>query len=236
MIALSANRTRGFPVSGVLQTNDAAAGWHDIVVAAVTETLDYGVVLVDQGANVIFANAVARQFFRANRMSNSGGVLRAPSAVETSTLHQLIAHAARWRGDDEEAVSYCRVGQPQLSLQLVPVSPAQAGEREGGNGLAIIFMADPNKISPPRPRQLRHQFGLTAAEAILASHIVKGRGLRACAELIGISEPTARTHLHRIFEKTGTKRQADFVRLVYASRLAVRWPQANDDARRAQSA
>jgi DNA-binding CsgD family transcriptional regulator len=36
---------------------------------------------------------------------------------------------------------------------------------------------------------------------------VHRRGLKACAELIGIAEATARTHLRRIFEKTGTKRQ-----------------------------
>ena len=58
---------------------------------------------------------------------------------------------------------------------------------------------------------------------MLASYVVRGRGLKACAKLIGISEPTARTHLRRIFEKTGTKRQADLVRLVYASRLGIRW-------------
>jgi DNA-binding CsgD family transcriptional regulator len=237
MNALAAIRTRGFPVIGEPRISDAAATLQDIVISAITETLDYGVVLVDQCANVLFASAAARQFFRTNRMINSQGVLRAPSAAETTTVHQLIGQCARWpSGDGEEAVASCRVGCPQLSLQLVPVPPRSAGDRVAENALVIIFMADPARISPPGPRQLRHQFGLTAAEAILASHIVRGRTLRACAELIGISEPTARTHLHRIFEKTGTRRQAELVQLIYASRLAVRWPHAKSDSRHAASA
>ena len=230
-------RTSDFLMTAEPQASDAVRTLQEILVFAITETLEYGVALVDQRANVLFASAAAQQFFRTNRMIQSCGVLRAPSAVETSTLHQMIARCAQGHtGDPEEAVAFCRVGDPQLSLQLVPVPPRSAAKGATEKGLVLIFMADPAKTSPPEPRQLRHQFGLTTAEAILASHIVRGRGLKACAELIGISEPTARTHLRRIFEKTGTKRQADLVRLIYASRLAVRSPQPNIASRRAKSA
>jgi DNA-binding CsgD family transcriptional regulator len=46
-----------------------------------------------------------------------------------------------------------------------------------------------------------------------------------CAGKIGISQATARTHLHRVFEKTGTKRQAELVRKVLAARPVVRRPE-----------
>ena len=223
MIAPAEFRTSDFLMTAEHQARDAVRTLQDILVFAITETLEYGVALVDERANVLFASTTAQQFFRTNRMIQSSGVLRAPSA--TRTLHQLIARCAEWHsGNPEEALAFCRVGDPRLSLQLVPVSPTSATRDATEKGLVLIFMADPTKTSPPGPRQLRHQFGLTTAEAILASHIVRGRGLKACAELIGISESTARTHLRRIFEKTGTQRQADLVRLIYASRLAVRSP------------
>ena len=123
-------------------------------------------------------------------------------------------------------MGFCRVGEPQLSLQLLPVQRQSGLDGASGKDLVIAFIIDPSKISPPAPLQLRQQFGLTTSEAILASHIVSGHGLRTCAKLIGVSEPTARTHLRRIFEKTGTKRQAELVQLIYASRLAVRFPNA----------
>jgi DNA-binding CsgD family transcriptional regulator len=34
------------------------------------------------------------------------------------------------------------------------------------------------------------------------------------ADALGISQATVKTHLHRLFRKTGTARQADLVRLV----------------------
>jgi len=41
------------------------------------------------------------------------------------------------------------------------------------------------------------------------------------AAALGIVVPTAKTHLHRVFTKTGAKRRADLVKLVagYASPL-----------------
>ena len=37
------------------------------------------------------------------------------------------------------------------------------------------------------------------------------------AETLGISPPTARTHLARLFDKTGTSRQTDLVRLAMSA-------------------
>jgi len=35
-----------------------------------------------------------------------------------------------------------------------------------------------------------------------------------CPRLLGISDETVKSHLHRIYEKTATERQADLVKLV----------------------
>jgi DNA-binding CsgD family transcriptional regulator len=93
----------------------------------------------------------------------------------------------------------------------------------GADGhLVAVFVIDPANAVDPSPEQLRLQFGLTPAEAVVASEIVTGGGIEDCAGRIGISQTTARTHLHRIFEKTGTKRQAQLVRKVMASRPVIR--------------
>jgi DNA-binding CsgD family transcriptional regulator len=39
-------------------------------------------------------------------------------------------------------------------------------------------------------------------------------GVSEIAEVLNISEATTKTHLHRLFAKTGTERQADLVKLV----------------------
>jgi DNA-binding CsgD family transcriptional regulator len=44
--------------------------------------------------------------------------------------------------------------------------------------------------------------------------IVEVGGVPEVAEALGIAETTIKTHLGRIFQKTGTGRQADLVKLV----------------------
>ena len=47
-------------------------------------------------------------------------------------------------------------------------------------------------------------------------------GVPEVAAALGVADTTVRTHVGRLFEKTGATRQADFVRLVagYAAALA----------------
>lgn len=65
-----------------------------------------------------------------------------------------------------------------------------------------------------RPKTLQSRYGLTPAEARLAIEIVRGNGRAAAARSCGVSMTTARTHLSRIFRKTGTHRQAELVRVM----------------------
>jgi DNA-binding CsgD family transcriptional regulator len=44
--------------------------------------------------------------------------------------------------------------------------------------------------------------------------VVEMGGVSDTAEALGIGQATVKTHLHRLFRKTGTNRQADLVRLV----------------------
>ncbi len=67
---------------------------------------------------------------------------------------------------------------------------------------------------PASPGTLERQFGLTPAEAALSLEIARGLGRSAAAKECGISVSTARTHLSRIFRKTGTHRQAELVRVI----------------------
>jgi DNA-binding CsgD family transcriptional regulator len=70
--------------------------------------------------------------------------------------------------------------------------------------------------------ELRSLFNLTRAEAKFAIEILNADGIQAAADRLSISRATARTHLSRIFEKTGTKRQAALVRLLLSAKLSLR--------------
>jgi DNA-binding CsgD family transcriptional regulator len=61
---------------------------------------------------------------------------------------------------------------------------------------------------------LQRHFGLAPAEARLAFHLVAGETLRSAAVKLSISYETARTCLKKIFNKTGTCRQAGLVVII----------------------
>jgi DNA-binding CsgD family transcriptional regulator len=44
--------------------------------------------------------------------------------------------------------------------------------------------------------------------------VSRGADPKTVAEELAVSLPTVRTHLRRVFDKTGTHRQADLVRLI----------------------
>jgi hypothetical protein len=56
--------------------------------------------------------------------------------------------------------------------------------------------------------------GGTRFAAAAGRHCATVGGTSEVAEVLGISQATVKAHLHRVFEKTGTERQADLVKLV----------------------
>ena len=64
---------------------------------------------------------------------------------------------------------------------------------------------------------LQRHYGLAPAEARLAFHLVAGETLRSAAVELSITYETARSQLKRIFNKTGTCRQAELVIVILAA-------------------
>ena len=62
--------------------------------------------------------------------------------------------------------------------------------------------------------RLQLRLGLTFAEARVASRLARGADLATIAQDLRVSRETVRTHLKRIYCKTGARRQAALVALV----------------------
>jgi DNA-binding CsgD family transcriptional regulator len=57
-------------------------------------------------------------------------------------------------------------------------------------------------------------YGLTPTESRLADLLLEGIDVREMAVRLGITIETARFHLKRVLAKTGTRRQAELMRLM----------------------
>jgi DNA-binding CsgD family transcriptional regulator len=61
---------------------------------------------------------------------------------------------------------------------------------------------------------LERLYELTPTEAALAIDLASGRTLAQAAKAREVSVNTVRTHLRAVFQKTGTRRQSELVRLL----------------------
>ncbi|MGB3483231.1 MAG: helix-turn-helix transcriptional regulator [Mycobacterium sp.] len=87
-------------------------------------------------------------------------------------------------------------------------------EIENGCGRALVVIVDPDDIPTISADLLRRLYGLTAAESEVAVRVGYGQGLAPISEELSLSMATVKTHLHHVFTKTATSRQAELVRLL----------------------
>lgn len=87
--------------------------------------------------------------------------------------------------------------------------------------VAIAFVHGERSNSAERSHHLANLFGLTIQEARLALHISRGVSIKEAALLLGLTHETTRLYSKRIYAKTATRGQADLVRLILASIVAL---------------
>ena len=102
-------------------------------------------------------------------------------------------------------------GRAEYRLTLIPVRETHPWLMLRASTV-LVLIGDPDASSRASAMSLVAQFGLTAAEAELARHLVAGRSLAEVSEVTARSLSTVRTHLARLMAKTHTRRQGDLVR------------------------
>jgi DNA-binding CsgD family transcriptional regulator len=95
---------------------------------------------------------------------------------------------------------------------VIRALPVHGAARTPFLGARALLTFTPIKSRPgPKGELLATVFGLTAAEAKLASLLAGGATLEQAAEQIGIARATARNQLKAVFAKTDTHRQSQLV-------------------------
>ena len=79
---------------------------------------------------------------------------------------------------------------------------------------AALFIHKAALEAPSPPEVIARTYQLTPGELRVLMAIVQVGGAAEAAETLGVGEATVRTHLQRLFAKTGASRQADLVKLV----------------------
>jgi DNA-binding CsgD family transcriptional regulator len=81
----------------------------------------------------------------------------------------------------------------------------------------VVQTVDADRDPPPAGALLRQRYGLTPREVDVALLVLHGHGVKPIADQLALSANTVRTHLHHIFTKTRTHRQAELVGLLLST-------------------
>jgi DNA-binding CsgD family transcriptional regulator len=193
------------------------AGRH--AVSCALERIPLAVIFLDRRCRVVEMNSTARKIVEAgDGLRLVRGVLVAFDTRAEVQLQQMIFGAAAVDSgrflQHGGAVSLPRpAGRRPLAAMVAPTGvtglfPASRSAR------VVVLIEQPDRDTTAPFAAFMKECKLSPAEAGLAARLVGGMSLHEAAAAVGISDNTARSHLKRVFVKTGARRQSDLVRRV----------------------
>ena len=201
-----------------LHANVAGASEKDHLAVKGLDRVSQGVVIVNSNGKVKYANAAADKVFKERKGIEvlRTGTLGCDVRADTEKLKALIRSAV-----DPTAISVSASGAMSVraadgshafSLRVAPLPMTVANPFIPKRYAAILIRPAPSPADISAV--LLDGYGLTVTEATIASHIGTGSSLAEVCDILDVTENTVRTHLKRIFAKTGTNRQSSLIRLI----------------------
>jgi DNA-binding CsgD family transcriptional regulator len=99
--------------------------------------------------------------------------------------------------------------------------PAPTGDGSLEPAAAILLTRQARSLSGVQAKVLADALGISPSEARLAIRLAEGQSLVEAAAALGITTGTARSYSKSLFAKTGTRGQAELVRLVLTNVAAL---------------
>lgn len=171
---------------------------------------------VDETAKVKSMNAGAEARIGSfPGLTISAGVLRGARPAWDKVLRRAIRRAA-------DLCDYAKMHRQVERGQHV-VFPVVLGEDEtGASNICLVEVTDfsvwvtfgQHEVVERRLRVAKAAFGLSDGQLAVAQLIADGKDLASAAAVLGITVNTVRTHLRRMFDKTGVRSQTALLRVI----------------------
>jgi DNA-binding CsgD family transcriptional regulator len=189
--------------------------------ATLADTLDgvaAGMLLLDTKGNVTHANAAGRA------MLAEGDVLREKSGrvvAYDTRANQALADILASSGSDAalgiRGISLPITGRSD-ERYVAHVLPLTSGARRRAGAdhaaVAAVFVRKATLDTRSPLEVVAKAYRLTPSELRVLLAVADGGGVAEVADMLGIAETTVKFHLRSLFVKTGTRRQAELVKLL----------------------
>jgi DNA-binding CsgD family transcriptional regulator len=188
------------------------------VVSAALDGFAAGIFLVEPTARIIYSNANGKALLAAAMVvrEHRGCLLAVNPSADRHFRGALSGAFASGRAASDAGGALPLATSRREAVWIAHVSPL-IGDRfrksDRPAALASVVVREAKVDLAPAFAAVAKTYDLTPAEARALAAIINAGGVPQAAQTLGISETTAKTHLKRIFEKTGRNRQADLVKL-----------------------
>jgi DNA-binding CsgD family transcriptional regulator len=189
--------------------------------AEILDGLSAGMCLVAADGRLVHANVAAQAIIAAgDALRVVGGRLVASDTRIDQTLREVFAASSH--GDAALGIKGISVpltgkdGERYVAHALPLTSGARRSAGIAYTAAAALFIRKAAMFVPSPPEVIGKAFRLTPTELRVLLAIVELGGVAKVGAALGISDSTVKTHLGRVFEKTGATRQADLVKIVAA--------------------
>jgi DNA-binding CsgD family transcriptional regulator len=183
-----------------------------------------GIIIADDNARILHLNRIAEDIVQQGRgLVVHNDLLAANTRADTARLRQTISDviikARHGGGTRAQAMSLYRSSSAHpLTITIKPMwCPDSDDPRRRLGPLVNLIVADLDRQMEAPADLLGRVFDLTPAESVVLERLVNGLTLQEIADVSGTSRNTVRNQLHIVFEKTGTRRQAELIKLVLST-------------------
>ncbi|AZI35375.1 helix-turn-helix transcriptional regulator [Caenibius tardaugens] len=177
--------------------------------AAALADLGLGVILLDSTGAIVGTNGLADMLLdRGTAIARDRDRLKVRGAGAAALRRSLGA-----AGEGQVIV----VGEAEADPLHVLIKPWHDEQGDGAGPAYVIYLDSPADQAVPRVDALRRRFGFSHAEARMAALLASGRTWEEAGTLMGVTPASARTYGKRVLARTGARRQADLVRMVFTS-------------------
>jgi DNA-binding CsgD family transcriptional regulator len=176
----------------------------------VSFSANLAIILLDEGGRIVAANTRGRfMLLQQEVLRNEHGYLSTQGHYRTA-LRESVRQVLGTPPVECSGFNMC-VSPVRLPVSVI-VKP-----HKNGNAAAVVAVSDPNEKLIPDIRVLMMLYGVTATEGVVASALVSGLNVAETAKAHDMTVNTVRTHLKRLFEKTGARRQAELILIILSS-------------------
>jgi len=217
MRLLTPHFCRAMTISDILELRMLQVG----VIEAALNALAAGVFLLDQQGRVLHMNRAAEQIIALGTvLSVRSQRLMATDRASQDALAHAIAETHRpvLEGPPSIALKAVNSSEKGMIATLLPIDYARADIAQLHSAARwAVFVQDPRQPVPFPGEAFGRLYSLSPAELRVTMALAPGLSHEEAAAMLGVSVATVRSHLQRIFIKTGTSRHLDLMKLLFAA-------------------